>query len=97
LLGFYVSGHPLDQHKEKLARRPMTLAQLREELRPGISAIAAGIIEDIRVTFTRSGDQMAFIKLADFDSSIEAVVFPKYFAENRHLLQPERCIAVSAR
>jgi DNA polymerase-3 subunit alpha len=97
LLGLYISGHPLDQHKEKLARRPMTLAQVREKLQPGMPTIAAGIIEDIRVIFTRSGDQMAFIKLADFESSIEAVVFPKSFAEYKDILQPERCIALKGR
>lgn len=97
LLGLYVSGHPLDQFKEKLARRPMTLLELREQLKPGMPTVAAGIIENIRVILTRSGDQMAFIRLADFDSSIEAVVFPKSYAEHKELLQPERCIALKGR
>jgi DNA polymerase-3 subunit alpha len=97
LLGLYISGHPLDQFREKLARRPMTLAQLREQLQPGMPTIAAGIIEDIRVILTRSGDQMAFIRLADFDSSIEAVVFPKSYAEHKAILAPQRCIALKGR
>ncbi len=97
LLGLYISGHPLDQHKEKLDRRPMTLAQMREKLQPGMLTVAAGIIEDIRITLTRSGDQMAFIKIADFDSSIEAVAFPKLYAEHKGILERERCIALKGR
>ncbi|MGH7141107.1 MAG: DNA polymerase III subunit alpha [Minisyncoccia bacterium] len=97
LLGLYVSGHPLDQFRDKLARLPMTLSELREKLQPGMPTVAAGIIEDIRVIFTRAGDQMAFIRLADFDSSIEAVVFPKHFAEHKAILEPQRCIALKGR
>ena len=97
LLGLYVSGHPLDRFRQKLARRSMTLAQLREKLTPGMTGIAAGIIEEIRVVVTKGGDQMAFLKLADFDGSIEAVVFPRSFSEHKEILKPESCIALKGR
>ncbi len=97
LLGLYVSGHPLDRFREKLAKRPMTLSELKLRVPPGMTAIAAGMIEDIRTILTKSGDQMAFIKLADFDGSIEAVVFPKSFAEYKNILKPESCVALKGR
>jgi len=40
---------------------------------------------------------MAFIKIADFDGSIEAVVFPKNFSEHRNIIKPESCIALRGR
>lgn len=97
LLGLYVSGHPLERFKEKLAKRTTTIKELREKLSPGMTAVAAGIIEDIRMVSTRSGDQMAFIKLTDFDGSIEAVIFPRSFAEYKKILKPEACIALKGR
>ena len=97
LLGLYVSGHPLERFKEKLSKRTMTIKELREKMAPGMQTVAAGIIEDIRMVLTRTGDQMAFIKLTDFDGTIEAVVFPKNFAEHKQILKQDSCIALKGR
>lgn len=96
LLGLYVSGHPLDKFKERLAKRRMTLSQLRT-VKPGVVTVTGGMIEDIRIILTKNGDQMAFIKLADYDGSIEAVVFPKSFAEHKEILKAESCIALKGK
>jgi DNA polymerase-3 subunit alpha len=55
------------------------------------------MVEDVRVILTRGGDQMAFIRLMDEGGSIEAVVFPKSFAEYKNILKPEACIALKGR
>jgi DNA polymerase-3 subunit alpha len=64
LLGLYVSGHPLDRFKQKLAKSPATLTQLKQQ-HVGITAVAAGMIEDVRMILTKNGDQMAFVKIVD--------------------------------
>jgi DNA polymerase III subunit alpha len=102
LLGLYVSGHPLDRFKDKLSvfyatSRGLTLGQLRQSGSLGATTVAAGMIQDVRVILTRGGESMAFIKITDFDGSLEAVVFPKHFAANRAMLQPESCIALKGR
>ena len=97
LLGLYVSGHPLDKFKDKLSRRPMNLAQIKERSYPGTTTVIAGMIEELRIFLTKGGDQMAFIKLADFSGHVEAVVFPKSFVEYKSLLRPEACIAIKGR
>jgi DNA polymerase-3 subunit alpha len=96
LLGLYVSGHPLDRFKEKLAKSPMTIAQLKLST-PGVTAVAAGMIEYVRTQLTKNGDQMAFIKLADFEGAIEAAVFPRIFQEYKSILKPETVIALRGR
>lgn len=97
LLGLYVSGHPLDRFKDKLDKRPMNLAQIKERSYPGTTTVIAGMIENLRVLLTKNGDQMAFIKLADFSGSVEAVVFPKSFVEYKSILRPDACIAIKGR
>jgi DNA polymerase III subunit alpha len=59
--------------------------------------VVAGMIEDVRTVLTRSGEAMAFVKLSDFDGSIEAVVFPKNFSQHKALLKPESCVALKGR
>jgi len=97
LLGLYVSGHPLDKFKEKLDKRPLNLAQIKERSYPGTTTVIAGMIEDLRILLTKNGDQMAFIKLADKSGSVEAVVFPKSYVEYKSILRPEACIAIKGR
>ena len=97
LLGLYVSGHPLDQYKEKLSKRSASILQLKTKAQPGVTTIAVGMVEDVRTILTRQGEQMAFIKLMDESSSIEAVFFPKSFAEYKNILKPEACIALKGR
>ncbi len=96
LLGLYVSGHPLDKYKERLAKRTMTLGQLRQR-KPGVVTITGGMIEDVRVILTKKGDQMAFIRIADFDGSMEAVIFPKSYAEHKAIIVPDSCIALKGK
>lgn len=102
LLGLYVSGHPLDPYKERLdaARKKgvaRSIMDLRERSIVGATTVAAGMIADVRTILTRGGEQMAFIKLADEGGTIEAVVFPKNFAQFRDILKPETCIALKGR
>jgi DNA polymerase-3 subunit alpha len=97
LLGLYVSGHPLDKFKDKLSKRPLNLAQIKERAYPGTTTVIAGMVEELRVFLTKGGDQMAFIKLGDFSGQVEAVIFPKSFTEYKAILRPEACIAIKGR
>ncbi|MSR70761.1 DNA polymerase III subunit alpha [Candidatus Kaiserbacteria bacterium] len=102
LLGLYVSGHPLDRVRERLQKahqsgKALTIADIKVQVKPGATTVAAGMLEDVRVILTKGGDQMAFVKLADYGGSIEAVIFPKIFAEHRDLLVAENCIALKGR
>ena len=94
LLGLFVSGHPLDRIRDRLAKLSMTIPQMKERVRPGVEVITAGMIEDVRIILTRSGDHMAFIKLADYDGSIEAVVFPKTFEQHKDIIKQDACVAL---
>ena len=96
LLGLYVSGHPLDEYKELLAKRA-TIRKINEGLREGMLGVASGIVEEIKEINTKKGDKMAFVRLADFTGSIETVIFPKIFAKYEEILKPESCIAIKGR
>lgn len=97
LLGVYVSGHPLDAHKEKLARQKFTIKQVEEEVREGMTTVVCGLVEDVREILTKKGDRMAFLRLADFSGSIEAVAFPQVLADYKDKLAADKCIAVKGR
>ncbi len=97
LLGLYVSGHPLDRFRERLESRGTDIRRMKQELREGMLAVATGIIESAKQVFTKTGDKMLFVTVADFSDSIEVVVFPRTLSECREHLAPERCVAIRGR
>ena len=97
LLGLYVSGHPLDDHKDKLDTIGTTIANVKT-LKEGAVAIAGGIVTDIRVIMTKKGDKMAFVKLTDMGDTLELVLFPEALFANKEFFEAtERCIKVKGK
>jgi DNA polymerase-3 subunit alpha len=96
LLGLYISGHPLDKHKAKFTDQKKTIRHAKEHLR-GIEIVIAGFVESARVTMTKNGEKMGFLKIADFSDSIEVVAFPRTFKEYEKLLAAGSCVAVKGR
>jgi DNA polymerase-3 subunit alpha len=92
LLGVYVSGHPLEKYKEKLAGKP-TVLQVKERGRNDQEIVSAGIIEEMKVIITKKNQRMAFVTIADLTGRIEAVVFPKLFKEHSEVIDNDKCIA----
>jgi DNA polymerase III subunit alpha len=97
LLGLYLSGHPLDKYRDILTARDVNIKRAKEEFKDGMTAVLAGIIEEAKNIVTKKGDNMMFLKITDFSGTMEAVVFPKVYAEFKALLEPEKCIALKGR
>ncbi len=96
LLGLYVSGHPLDKHKEKLSDTKKTIKYAKEMLR-GVDTVVAGFVETERSVVTKSGERMSFLQIADFSGSIEVVLFPRTFKEFGSLASAGSCIMLRGR
>jgi len=97
LLGLYLSGHPLDAFREIFQKRNTDIAKTISTLKEGMTAVIGGIIEEAKAIVTKGGEQMAFIKIADFSGSIEVVVFPRTYEEFKTLLNVENCVAVKGK
>lgn len=96
LLGVFVSGHPLDPYRDAMKKYDR-IGTIRKEEREGIPVTTSGIIEDVREIMTKKGDRMAFIRLADWDDTIELVAFPQLFKDKHEVLAPQTCVAVKGR
>ncbi|MBI2109513.1 MAG: DNA polymerase III subunit alpha [Parcubacteria group bacterium] len=93
LLGLYISGHPLLEHKEKFKRLELDIKKVKK-LGEGLTTVIGGIVEEVKTILTAKGEKMAFLKIADLGDSIETVVFPRAFNEYKDFLQTEKTILV---
>ena len=87
VLGFYLSGHPLDEFREVAGRlRAISAAELAG------SPVAArvlllGLVSGLQENSTKSGNRMAFATLELVDGSVPLTIFP----------EPYRACAVALR
>jgi DNA polymerase-3 subunit alpha len=97
LLGLYVSGHPLDKHRDKLAKLKMPIGQAVREFPRGLETVIVGYLEEVRSILTKKGEKMLFAKLSDFTGSVEVVVFPRTLSESPHMFIAGTCVAVKGK
>jgi DNA polymerase-3 subunit alpha len=77
LLGFYFSGHPLDDFAvEWKERTTFNLARL-ENIPSGEQGQVVGLLRSLRVVVTRKGDRMAIGSIEDYRGELELVAFPR--------------------
>jgi len=94
LIGLYISGHPLDAHKEALDKYGTNLSLLKEELEPGTTTTIIGVLDDVRNITTKKGDRMAFVRVGDTTDTIEVVIFPKLYQKCKNLLDKKGCVKI---
>ncbi|MCL2520528.1 MAG: DNA polymerase III subunit alpha [Spirochaetaceae bacterium] len=88
LLGFYISGHPLDKFKGAWQQHhTLNLANTEEALLRK-EYCAVGLIKNIKSRITKSNTKMSSFILEDYNGSIEVVVFSKVLADMEpHLIE----------
>jgi len=87
VLGFYISGHPLDRHHElvdllSLECNTSLLPELRDR-RVELACVVTGM--DVRVS-RKSGNEYCRLTLEDFHGTAEALVFGDVWSSVRDLL-----------
>jgi len=89
-IGFFLSGHPLDDYAAALKRmRVQSWAEFARAVRAGASAgRVAGTVVARTERRTRTGSKMGIIELSDPTGHYEAVVFSEGLAQFRDLLEP---------
>ncbi len=98
MLGFYVSGHPLDKY-ETIMRRLTPIFDLNSEAenRDGKKTFIGGMVTGIRRLLTKRNDQMAFVTLEDFGASLEIIVFPNVWEEASAILATDAAVVIEGR
>ncbi len=83
ILGFFITGHPLEKYKEKLqdlqALSTSDIAAVKSSTGKDESITTAGIITNVRVLKSKKGDFYAQGALEDMEGSVEMIVFPEAY------------------
>lgn len=93
-LGFYLTGHPLDEFRNKFAA--LTSSQDLDRF-IGKRVKVGGIITNVRRVTTKKGDTMAFLKLEDFNGTIDVTLFPNVFYQTLNVAQLDDIVVIEGR
>jgi DNA polymerase-3 subunit alpha len=92
VLGFFVSGHPLEKFRDKLldlgARTVEELCAFRQSTGKD-EILAGGLITHLRVLKSKKGDQYAQALLEDMTGACDLIVFPEAYKRLMGRLQPD--------
>jgi len=77
VLGFYLSGHPLEQHREMVRRIGALSAGDLAARSTGARVLLLGQVSAFSESTTKSGNRMAFATLELVDGSIPLTIFPE--------------------
>ncbi len=97
LLGLYISGHPLNEYKEKIEKYATPIKSIKENGKKDALVTVAAIIDEVRIVITKNNTTMAFIKMSDFSGTIETVAFAKIFESNKDILVADNIVAMKAK
>ncbi len=89
LIGFYISGHPLDEYRKAFERASTLDLKYAERAQSEKSYTIVGMIKTVRPYQTKSGKWMGFGSFEDFNGTIDLTFFPKTWEQCRDKLLPD--------
>jgi DNA polymerase III subunit alpha len=97
MLGFYVSGHPLEKYASRLqSLGALSIAEV-EGQRNGKEIAVAALIVGSRPMRSRKGARWAIFTIQDMTGVQELLVFPESFARLESILKPGSPLLLKAR
>jgi len=96
VLGFYVTGHPLEQYAYKVKELSTHTSDTLEGLERGVEVALCGILTSIQRRRNKEGRIWASMQLEDMTGSVDAVLFTTNYERLMDQLVEDRAVRVKA-
>ncbi len=102
LTGIYITGHPLDNWRERLSDMDITTAEVMDPEKTGFdldgrNVHMGGILTAVKGKVTKKGGYMGFLTLEDLTGEIECLVFPKVFERYQGQVQVDDMVVLTGK
>ncbi len=101
MTGVYITGHPLDEYRERLEKMPCSVQALQEyaedeewEKFDRMNVTLGGMIIETRMNTTKANKLMCFITLEDLYGTIECLVFPRIYDRLARMIQNDTVVVI---
>ncbi len=97
VLGFYVTGHPLEKYADRIAGLVKNDSSSIDSLAHDSQVTLAGILTGLKVRPSKKGDLWAAANLEDMRGAVELLVFPQAYQQLQGVLKPEAALLIKGR
>jgi DNA polymerase-3 subunit alpha len=97
VLGFFVTGHPMEKYLPRLANITRHDTSSIEEMEHESPVTLAGILTNLRIRPSKKGDLWASGMLEDMRGSVELLVFPQALQQMQSVLKPDTALLIKGR
>nr|MDQ3621240.1 OB-fold nucleic acid binding domain-containing protein [Verrucomicrobiota bacterium] len=98
LLGFYVTGHPLDEYRPVIeSKKFVPIAKLGEQEDKSAVSIAGHLVSVEKKVTKKESKPFAVVVLEDLTAQIEVMIWSDTFAKSSTHLEPGRVVSISGR
>lgn len=98
LLGFYVSGHPLDPYRVEIRSfSTHTIHEIEETKKDGMQVSICGMVVSEKIIYDRRNRPMCFITIENFTGSLECLAFADTYAQFRDFIKADSILVVQGK
>jgi DNA polymerase-3 subunit alpha len=94
MLGFYITGHPLDEYAEKARELATHTTSNLEGLSKNTEVALCGILTAVQRRRTKEGKPWAAMQIEDLEGSVEAMVFSTQYERLNPSLNEDKAVLV---
>lgn len=96
-IGFYITGHPLENYAETLRELNATDIHSLSSL-PGASRVSVGgVVTDLQIRTTKKGSRFALLRLEDQAGGVKCLLWPEIFSRYEAHLINDAAIVVTGK
>ncbi len=92
VLGFYVSGHPLNRYRRELRAFATAEFGSPDRVKNGTTIRVGGIVTSLKKKIDKKGNTMAFVTFEDFSGKGEGIVFSDAYKQYHEVLRPDAMV-----
>jgi DNA polymerase III subunit alpha len=95
MIGFYVSGHPLDAYADKISEVATYHSDQLEELKKNDPVVMCGLINSIQRKRNKKGELWALLQIEDLAGTFECMVFSTAYAAVNEFLVEDSAVKIT--
>jgi DNA polymerase-3 subunit alpha len=96
LLGIYLSDHPLREYELLFNEQCVPIRELVPDME-GKTVRIGGSVTESREIITKTGQKMAFVKIADMNSEVELILFPNTYQQTTGIWARDTVVILSGK
>jgi DNA polymerase-3 subunit alpha len=96
-IGFYISGHPLENYTEVLAELRSSRISELSSFSSGTKVYVGGVVNNAQVRTTKTGNRFALMRLEDQTGGVKCVCWPEAFSKYENFLQEDAPVLITGK